>query len=351
MCVRVIDMSDDTGLVLPQRRNGHWNWSPKEAELTITMRADDALRHLAGTWSLSAFSVLLDGLSRSRLMRAFETPGDGVSCALGLSDGRRIRLMGQFEDNGSAHGEVMSVDRVSAELGPGPLLVPAYQPIISLRTGRTAGFEALARWQGDEGVTDATFEDPALATNMLIHAAESLAMWRLEAEDPELFVQVNLTGRDLALGDEIARLIETLRHGYDLPEGVLKVELTEQAALRDPTRALAAVNAIKRAGAALVLDDFGSGHSSFAWLADMPADALKIDADLTRRVGEPRTDHILETITLLAQRLDMVATAEGVEDKAMVSRLRSLGFDYVQGFAFARPMDREDAIAFLRNEA
>ncbi|MEM9667385.1 MAG: EAL domain-containing protein [Pseudomonadota bacterium] len=330
-------------------RHGRWDWAPEGGELTVTMRADDELRHLAGKWSLDAFSLLLDGLSRARLMRAFDARAKEVSCALGLSDGRRIRLVGTFSEDRSAGGDVLAVSNAVGEVGPGPILSPAYQPIVSLRTGRTAGFEALARWKGEEGVTDATFEDPALATNMLIHAAESLGIWRAATGDEELFVQVNLTGRDLAQGAEVARLIETLRQGYDLPTGVLKIELTEQAALHDQKRAIEAVKKIQSAGAALVLDDFGSGHSSFAWLADMPADALKVDADLTQRLGDQRAEHILEAITLLAQRLDMSATAEGVEDKAMVTKLRSLGFDYVQGFAFARPMGRDAALAFLQD--
>ncbi|MEM6410675.1 MAG: EAL domain-containing protein [Pseudomonadota bacterium] len=343
-------MSDTTEQATPKERHGHWGWVPDCEELTVTTRSDDALSHLTGNWSLDAFSLMLDGLSRARLKRAFSNGGELISCALGLSDGRRIRLVGQFAEDGSASGELLAAEMSATGLGPGPELAPAYQPIISLSTGRTAGFEALARWSGDEGVSDATFEDPALATNMLIHAAESLHLWRQETGDEGLFVQVNLTGRDLVQDEEVARLIETLRQGYDLPDGSLKVELTEQAALRDSSRALKTVKAIKAAGAALVLDDFGSGHSSFAWLADMPADAIKIDADLTRRVGDPRADHILETITLLARRLGMLATAEGVEDKAMVAKLRSLGFDYVQGFAFARPMDREAALRFLQDQ-
>ncbi|MEM7661642.1 MAG: EAL domain-containing protein [Pseudomonadota bacterium] len=340
-------MSEDANIAGVNEQHGRWGWAPDGGELTVKTRSDDVLSHLAGVWSLDAFSLLLDGLSRARLRRAFEATGVEISCALGLSDGRRIRLIGQFSDDGTAEGELVSAGNSMVGVGPGPELAPAYQPIISLRTGRTAGFEALARWEGSEGISDATFEDPALATNMLIHAAESLSFWRNETGDKTLFVQVNLTGRDLAQDEEVARLIETLRQGYHLPAGSLKIELTEQAALRDPARALEAVKAIKAAGAALVLDDFGSGHSSFAWLADMPADALKIDADLTRRVGDPRADHILEAITLLARRLDMLATAEGVEDKAMVAKLRTLGFDFVQGFAFARAMDRVAALEFL----
>ena len=185
---------------------------------------------------------------------------------------------------------------------------------------------------------------------MLIHAAQALSEWQTQTGRDDVYVQVNLTGRDLATSD-VANLIDTLIQGYGIPTGTIRVELTEQAALRDTEKVLETVNAIKSAGAALVLDDFGSGHSSFAWLADMPADALKIDPDLTRRIGDPRTEHILEAITLLASRLNMSVTAEGVEDKAMIAKLRQLHFTHVQGFAFSRPLQKEAALDFLKAEA
>ena len=329
---------------------GEWNWDAGKAQFGVKTEPTGAFRDLAGEWNVDAFGVQLDGLSRSRLARTLVARAGDVSCALGLSDGRRIQLSGVLDDAGNGQGHLLCEAGGSEALArPGPVLAPAYQPIISLRTGCAAGFEALARWEGGAGDMDGSFEDPALATNMLIHATQSLAEWHAETGRRDLFVQVNLTARDLAEG-AIADLIETLLQGYDLPPRALKVELTEQAALRNKEEALEAVRAIKQAGAGLVLDDFGSGHSSFAWLADMPADALKIDASLTARLGDERTEHILEAITLLAGRLGMVTTAEGVEDKAVVHRLRALGFAHVQGFAFSKPMDKDEALAFLKAE-
>jgi EAL domain-containing protein (putative c-di-GMP-specific phosphodiesterase class I) len=235
-----------------------------------------------------------------------------------------------------------------SDLKPGPDLAPVFQPIVSLRNGQVAGFEALARWDdGDLTSPPSRYEDEALASNMLIRSAEALARLRDITGREDLFMQVNLTARDLARGT-LPALVEALINGYNLPERSMKIELTEQAALRDADFALSAALALKAVGAGLVLDDFGTGHSSFAWLADLPADSLKIDHGLTRRLGQHRTDTILSTITLLANRLGMTSTAEGVERKEDAARLRALGFDHVQGFAFARPMDIESAIRFMR---
>jgi len=234
------------------------------------------------------------------------------------------------------------------DLNPGPDLMPVFQPIVSLRNGQVAGFEALARWDdGDPTSPPSRYEDEALASNMLIRSAEALARLRDVSGRDDLFMHVNLTARDLARGT-LPALVEALMNGYNLPERSLKIELTEQAALRDAEYALSAAMALKAVGAGLVLDDFGTGHSSFAWLADLPADSLKIDHGLTRRLGQQRTDTILSTITLLANRLGMTSTAEGVENKEDAARLRVLGFDHVQGFAFARPMDIDSAIRFMR---
>lgn len=329
---------------------GEWNWDAVTEQLEVQTEPLGAFRDLAGDWNVDAFGVQLDGLSRSRLGRTLAGGEGVVSCALGLSDGRRVQLNGKLDASGNGQGHLLCEEEDDpSQARPGPLLTPAYQPIIALRSGHTAGFEALARWSGGAGDLDGSFEDPALATNMLIHATQSLAEWHSETGRRDLFVQVNLTARDLAEG-AIADLIETLLQGYSLPNGALKVELTEQAALRNKEKALDAVHAIKKAGAGLVLDDFGSGHSSFAWLADMPADALKIDSTLTARLGDERTEHILEAITLLAGRLGMLTTAEGVEDKSMVHKLRALGFSHVQGFAFSKPMDKDEALVFLKGE-
>ena len=183
---------------------------------------------------------------------------------------------------------------------------------------------------------------------MLIRAANELANWREQTRRSDLFVHVNLTGRDLA-GGEVAGLIEALVSGHKLYNQSLRIELTEQAALRDFDEAIKVTRSIKTAGAGLVLDDFGSGHSSFLWLADMPADSLKIDPELTRRVGDNRTNIILEAVTLLASRLKMTVTGEGVENKADAAKLRALGFHYVQGYAFGRPMLADVALDFLKS--
>ncbi|MEM9225638.1 MAG: EAL domain-containing protein, partial [Pseudomonadota bacterium] len=121
--------------------------------------------------------------------------------------------------------------------------------------------------------------------------------------------------------------------------------------LRDLDQAISVAKALRELGAALILDDFGTGHSSFLWLARLPADSLKVDFDLISQISDQRVRTILETITLLAKRLDMTITAEGVEQRDLLHVLQDIGFDYAQGFALGRPMTVPAATALLTEAA
>ncbi len=334
---------------------GEWVWDGTNQRLKVEIKAGDAFSILDGRWALDDFCLLFDGLSRRRIIRSFSGQDATVTCELRLADGQMVQMVGAFTNAEAARGMVLAQSAASEGLdNPGPVLVPVFQPIISLNTGQVVGFEALARWPVDGNSADENghmrLGDKALASNMLIHACQALAIWRTQTGRSDLFVQVNLTSRDL-VDDSLVDLVSALISGHDLGEGVLRVELTEQAALRDTNRAIEVATALRDAGAALVLDDFGSGHSSFLWLANLPADSLKVDADLIAQIGKDRVRTILEALTLLARRLHMRTTAEGVEDENILSVLQEVGFDYVQGFALARPMSLDAASAYLTEKS
>ncbi|WP_084396008.1 EAL domain-containing protein [Henriciella aquimarina] len=333
---------------------GQWWWDPDSRRLRIEPDRQASLDEIGGVWTLDSLGVVLDGLSRSRLARMFDmahAPNQEVACALGLSTGRAVRLVGAFGQNGRASGRLFRAPgpELSQQAGPGPDLDAVFQPIVSLVTGHVAGFEALARWDGEspeDHSGDPSMDEGALAQNMLIRASEALATWCRARPERSIFVNVNLTGRDLA-SDDLPNLVEALISSHGFEPGQLRIELTEQAALRDAGEAIRVARALKEVGAGVVLDDFGSGHSSFSWLAALPADGLKIDPELTRQIEERKVRVILETVTLLASRLGMSATAEGIEDLKQISLLRSLGFHYAQGFAFSHPVSAAQALNLL----
>ena len=338
-----------SGLDPKQGYEGHWHWDAAARRLSLTTGTNSAFSDLRGIWSLEGLAPLLDGFSRNRLQLSLTGSDVTVNCALNLSNDRQIQLVGAFLNTREAQGMILSgaemANAIPEHEGPGPALQPVFQPIVSVAdTDRIMGFEALARWNlgPDNAYAANRYEDEGLASNMILHAAEALADWRHRSGRADLFVHVNLTGRDLEHSGLVG-LVEAVIEGFQLPPHTLRLELTEQAALRDAGEAIEVAKALKAAGAGLVLDDFGSGHSSFSWLADLPADGLKIDPALPRRIGEPRTDAILGAVSNLAHSLGMTITGEGVEADWQLEALRRLGFDYAQGFAFSRPMLRAAA--------
>ncbi len=224
-------------------------------------------------------------------------------------------------------------------------LEPVFQPIVDLATGQIAGFETLARWRGAPPTGPAAFADPRIGVAMVEHAAAALAEFRGKSRR-DLFVSVNLTGDDLSSG-RYAVLVQALIVKYGLPFGALRIELTEHAALHDLSAAATEARAIKDAGAAVVLDDFGAGYASFLWLSEIPADGLKVDQDLVSQYQAPRMQAILKSVAALAKTLGMTATAEGVERPEIGEDLQALGYDYGQGFCYGRPGRLDETAALI----
>lgn len=327
---------------------GEWQWNKSTQRLTLSLVPPSLGRLLSGDWALEDLNNVLDGLSRQRLRSGLDTANGDVALELVTAEGSVVHLAGGAVDDYWSRGVILSVGESTVAADDAPVeLLPVFQPIICLRSRRVEGFEALARWEGQTGGQNPVGDTQGLASSMLISAAESLVNFRRAARNPDLFVQVNITSLDLEDG-QLVDLISALQSGHKLQPGSIRLELTEQDALRDTQQTLNRLHDLKAAGAGIVLDDFGSGHSSFQWLADLPADGLKVDASLIQQINNPRVETILEALTLMARRLGMTSTAEGVEDEAIMSTLRTLGFDHAQGFALGRPMSVNSAEEFLR---
>ena len=326
---------------------GDWQWNSATERVSFVVSDPKYDQILEGDWALEDLGRVFDGFSQERLERALLASDSNVSVDITLAAGQVLQLIGIQDEDGSARGTILSLSSDLDENEPGPELVPVFQPILSLRQNRIIGFEALARWKDRQGqLVSGDLKETALATHMLIASADALAKFQKETADISLFMHINLTGLDL-MDDRLVDLVSALITGHNLEPSTLKLELTEQAALRDTRKALSTIKALKSTGVSLVLDDFGSGHSSFLWLADLPADSLKIDAALIERVHDKRVQTILEALTLMAKRLGMLTTAEGVEDIAILPVLRSLGFDHAQGYALGRPQPFDSALEHL----
>jgi EAL domain-containing protein (putative c-di-GMP-specific phosphodiesterase class I) len=159
------------------------------------------------------------------------------------------------------------------------------------------------------------------------------------------FVSVNVSGASLNDEHFVAEIGELFRR-YRRVVPLLCIEITEGVALHDLNNTRRLVDSVQRMGAKVALDDFGAGYTSFPYLRDLPADALKIDGEFVRNIhGLSANAAIVEAVVGLAHNLGMQSIAEWVEDAATLELLLEMGVDYVQGFAIARPQSPDVILA------
>jgi diguanylate cyclase (GGDEF)-like protein/PAS domain S-box-containing protein len=236
-----------------------------------------------------------------------------------------------------------------------------YQPIVDLRTGRTWGFEALARWREADGqllapdlfipIAEETGLVRVLGREVLHTACAQLVQWRAALPGEPIRMSVNISRVQLLethFVDEVrAALTE---HGLD-PDA-LRLEVTETDAAADAESARLTLQDVHgTAGVQTHLDDFGTGASSLTFLRGFPGDALKIDRSFIFAMSSDEgAFQIVKAILGLAHNLGMSVVAEGVEHEEHRDALIELGCEFGQGYLFDRPLEADAAFARLQAE-
>lgn len=234
-----------------------------------------------------------------------------------------------------------------------------YQPLVELKTGRLAGFEALARWQHPERglISPVDFIPLAEETGLIVPigrwvlntACRQLGQWRkkLGSRAHHLIMGVNMSVIQLAR-DDVVEAVSTALREADLPGDRLKIELTESTIVDNPQRAGSLLGQLKGLHATIAMDDFGTGYSSLMSLQRLPIDILKIDRSFVSGMFDGEDSYnIVTAILSLATSLDMDTVAEGIETQAQADRLTSLGCRLGQGYLYAAPLPEEKANAFI----
>jgi diguanylate cyclase (GGDEF)-like protein len=236
----------------------------------------------------------------------------------------------------------------------------AFQPLIELSTGRVAGFEALARWQRDDGqmISPAEFIPVAEDSGLIVPlgqwviqaAARNLANWDRAngGSGVNAYIAVNVSAIQIAR-DDVATIVREALAENNVTANRLMIELTESAIIGDPDVALSVLRELKSLGTRIAMDDFGTGYSNLAYLQELPLDVLKIDRSFVDRMTQDKDKAaIVRTIQSLAEAMEMQTTAEGVETIDQAAMLKTIGCNYGQGYYFARPMTASDALAYWR---
>lgn len=223
------------------------------------------------------------------------------------------------------------------------------QPIIRTLTGKLVGAEALARWESPQyGMISPAIFIPVLEEAHLIHkldayilnAVAKMTRQGLDQGLPALPVSVNLSRLDFILQDPFATT-EAIREKYDLPLGLLQVEVTENALVDKMEPVLDGIRRFQQGGYPVLLDDFGSGYSSLNVLKDYDFDTIKFDMKFLHPFTE-RSRKILKSLVSMAKDLHIHTLAEGAETKEQCDFLREIGCEKIQGYYYGKPIPCED---------
>ncbi|HLS51743.1 MAG TPA: EAL domain-containing protein, partial [Burkholderiaceae bacterium] len=232
-----------------------------------------------------------------------------------------------------------------------------FQPKIDLRSGTTAGLEALIRWQHPQkglispqsfiGVAELSDIIHPLTLWVIEESVRQCSRWRKLGYP--VTVSANLSTRNL-LRHDLPNQVQKIIKRHNFPANRLQLEVTESAVMDDINRALPVLQGLRGIGVRLALDDFGTGYSSLAYIRRLPVENLKIDRSFITVLDKSTEDRqIVMTIIKLAHSLRLTVTAEGVENDTVLRILRRMGCNYAQGFGIARPIPAEQVIDWFND--
>ena len=226
-------------------------------------------------------------------------------------------------------------------------------------TRRPVRMEALVRWNHPEYgrltaqdfVYKAEMSDSirVLTRWVIEQALQAAHDWQSTA--PGIGVAINISPRLLGDSSIVAHLQASI-HKFGLSARLVDLEITETSLIHNPDRAAQILADCRALGFSIVIDDYGVGFCSLAYLRRLPLKGLKMDASFVSRVTESAEDAVIVQSTItLAHNLGLTVVAEGVEDAATLGFLEFHGCDFAQGFDISRPMDIASTLVWLQEDA
>jgi PAS domain S-box-containing protein/diguanylate cyclase (GGDEF)-like protein len=234
-----------------------------------------------------------------------------------------------------------------------------YQPQVSLKNGRIAGFEALVRWNHPERGLLMPAEFIALAEEsdlifelgewVLRTACRQCKAWQDMGFRPGIMA-VNLSAMQF-IEKDLKILLGRIIDESGLDAQFLELELTESISMDDPEKSIGIMVHLRKLGITLSIDDFGTGYSNLSYLKRFPVGRLKIDRSFVRDiVNDPHDLAICRSIIAIAKSLRLEVIAEGVETISQLKMLHTEGCDKIQGYYFSTPLPAEDCTSLLERD-
>ena len=238
-----------------------------------------------------------------------------------------------------------------------------HQPIVDIDLGIVVGFEALMRWQRNDGevISPADFIPIAEETGTIVplgswainDALKQLKQWiETGVVTPSTTMSVNVSPRQLHDPQFVTTVNDALQKS-GLPAEQLWLEVTESVMMTEPAQALQALRRLNSLGVRIAIDDFGTGYSSLSLLQQFPIQCIKIDRSFVQNITEASDTHnMVKTIIAMAQSMGADVVAEGIETLPQLSALQSLECHRAQGYFISKPIDADTvpaAVADIHN--
>jgi diguanylate cyclase (GGDEF)-like protein/PAS domain S-box-containing protein len=233
-----------------------------------------------------------------------------------------------------------------------------YQPIVSLKTRKLAGFEALIRWiHPQEGfISPGEFIPIAEETGLIIpigewvllEGAKQIVTWQNLFGDSPWTISVNLSGKQL-IDQNLLKKIDHILETTKVNPHNLKLEVTETILMDNFEYAQKLLQEIQSRNLKISLDDFGTGYSSLSYLHRLPINSLKIDRSFVAPIEtKPEKTAIVKAIITLAHNLSLDVIAEGIETEKQAEILNNIDCNYGQGYLFSKPVDSGKAELIIK---
>lgn len=233
--------------------------------------------------------------------------------------------------------------------------IPYYQPIVSLGSGKTIGFEMLARWQKPNGELQAPSRFIPLIENLNRVDALTFALLRRAAieigpelqRDPTLKLTFNITPDQFLNPTFLPDLMEVLILGK-FPMQCMVIEITERQQIEDLGMARKMVEAYSKKGIRIAIDDAGTGHNGLSSIQTLDARILKLDKFFIDGIVEnEKSRQMVEMLCNLAKQYDMAVVAEGIETAEQAAVALAMGIHEAQGFYFSKPLPADELLINL----
>ncbi|MEL7564125.1 MAG: EAL domain-containing protein [Dehalobacterium sp.] len=230
-----------------------------------------------------------------------------------------------------------------------------YQPLYDVESAKIVGFEALLRWVTPElgivmpdkfikHIEDTRFVIPL--GGWVIKTACRFARRLIDLGYKDMNISVNVSVLQIMKENFVQMVMDAIENA-GIPAHIIHLEITESKLMESYDLCIQNILKLKNKGVKFAIDDFGTGYSSLNYLKQLPISTLKIDKSFINDLSSQKVSSLIEVIIAMAQKMNLLIVAEGVETQEQLDLLKSFGCNIIQGYLLSKPLTEEDTVSFL----